>query len=209
MKIISHRGYWHSHSEKNSKISFERSFQLGVGTETDVRDSLGELVISHDMPSGGEQRLIDFLDCAKKFSTENSKLTLALNVKADGIAHSMVKQLRNYPQLDCFVFDMSVPDMRNYISSGISFFTRMSEVERTPAFLESATGVWLDSFESEWFDEGIIKNILNLGRRVCIVSAELHGRDPAAQWKKLLNLAEHDDVILCTDNPEQAIKYFQ
>lgn len=41
MKIISHRGFWHNPSEKNTEMAFCRSFELGFGTETDVRDSLG------------------------------------------------------------------------------------------------------------------------------------------------------------------------
>ena len=45
MKIISHHGFWHIPSEKNTETAFCRSFELGFGTETDVRDSLGALVI--------------------------------------------------------------------------------------------------------------------------------------------------------------------
>ena len=57
MKILSHRGYWNNLTEKNSKSAFRRSFQLGFGTETDVRDLNGELVISHDMPIFDEATL--------------------------------------------------------------------------------------------------------------------------------------------------------
>ncbi len=51
MQVISHRGYWKSAAEKNTTTAFARSFALGYGTETDVRDLNGELVISHDMPT--------------------------------------------------------------------------------------------------------------------------------------------------------------
>ena len=50
MIIISHRGYWIQPAEKNTEEAFSRSFERGMGTETDVRDHRGELVISHDMP---------------------------------------------------------------------------------------------------------------------------------------------------------------
>jgi glycerophosphoryl diester phosphodiesterase len=45
MKIMSHRGYWRGEDEKNTTTAFSRSFDLGFGTETDVRDALGQLVI--------------------------------------------------------------------------------------------------------------------------------------------------------------------
>ena len=48
MLIISHRGYWGQNVNKNTKDAFKRSFNLGFGTETDIRDHDGTLVISHD-----------------------------------------------------------------------------------------------------------------------------------------------------------------
>lgn len=61
MKILSHRGYWKNSDEKNKENAFRRSFSLGYGTETDVRDCRGDLVISHDMPIGNEISCEDFL----------------------------------------------------------------------------------------------------------------------------------------------------
>ena len=61
MIIISHRGYWKCVDEKNTEIAFSRSFELDFGTETDVRDCLGKLVISHDMPDGSEIHFEEFL----------------------------------------------------------------------------------------------------------------------------------------------------
>ena len=51
MKILSHRGFWREVAEKNKLVAFDYSFSLGFGTETDVRDFGGELVISHDIPN--------------------------------------------------------------------------------------------------------------------------------------------------------------
>ena len=64
MEIISHRGYWKSVKEKNTEIAFSRSFALNYGTETDLRDCLGKLVISHDMPNGNEIYFDEFLSLA-------------------------------------------------------------------------------------------------------------------------------------------------
>jgi hypothetical protein len=205
MKIISHRGYWATTSEKNSAFAFTKSFSLNFGTETDVRDYLGDLIISHDVPLGSEVRFIEFLEMA---STIGKDLPLALNIKADGLASKIHTYLNNYKNLNIFVFDMSVPDMRNYLNLGIPVFTRLSEVERDPVWLNKSNGVWLDAFESEWYTSNIISDLLNSGKQVCIVSPELHGRDFQPCWNLLKPLAQEKDLLLCTDFPEVAANFF-
>ncbi|WP_165720413.1 phosphodiesterase [Bordetella trematum] len=206
MKIISHRGYWKSAEEKNLVPAFERSFSLGYGTETDVRDSNGRLLISHDMPRGDELSLDDVLRMASSHGAGG--LTLALNIKADGLAQAVADAISRHPCLDCFAFDMSVPDMRGYLSAGVPVFTRMSEVERDPAWLKESAGVWLDSFIPEWYDLGLIRSLLSDGKRVCVVSSELHRRDPQGLWQLLRPLAAESNLVLCTDLPEDATMYF-
>lgn len=206
MKIISHRGYWLSIEEKNTEVAFERSFSTGFGTETDVRDYCGKLVISHDMPNGNEISFPKMLAMMNKI--QDIPLTLALNIKADGLANIIKNELVKHPNIDCFVFDMSIPDMRSYLAEGIPVFTRMSEVEMQPAYLEQSAGVWLDGFESVWFDNKTIEKILNNGKRVCIVSPELHKRDQISLWEQIKPLAYRDDLILCTDTPADAVKFF-
>ena len=81
MKILSHRGFWRKAAEKNKLVAFTHSFSLGFGTETDVRDFDGELVISHDIPNGEEMRFRDFLELAE-LSQCDEKLPLALNINS-------------------------------------------------------------------------------------------------------------------------------
>jgi len=207
MRIISHRGYWKDPSEKNSMVAFERSFNLGFGTETDIRDCLQNLVISHDIPKGEETDFSDLLSLLRQKQNTNP-LILALNIKADGLAKFIGKQLRNYPNLEYFAFDMSIPDMPSYFSEGIPTFARMSEVERLPAWLDRCSGVWLDAFDSEWYDINDLSRILNLGKQICIVSPELHHRPYRAAWSRLTPLAKNGGLILCTDLPEKAVEFF-
>lgn len=207
MKIISHRGYWQDASEKNSTVAFHRSFALGFGTETDVRDCAGRLVISHDMPTGDELSLDDFLQLADSYNPP-SRLTLALNIKSDGLVEPVNEAIARYAGLDCFVFDMSVPDSRTYLDSSVSVFMRMSEVETTPSWGERADGIWLDCFEGIWFDEAVVTALLDDGKSVCLVSPELHGREPDTLWRHLNSLAGRSGLILCTDVPEVAQDYF-
>ena len=208
MKIIAHRGLWHNDLEKNSVRSFERCFFEGFGTETDVRDSKGHLVISHDMPLGDEEELSYFLSIVASHQP-TQVLTIALNIKSDGLVDALLNVLKDYPDLDIFVFDMSIPDMRSYLMAGFNVFARMSEVETEPAWLEQCSGVWLDSFDSDWFSEKIVVDLLNSGKRVCIVSPELHGRNYNSLWQTLQPLREYSGLILCTDHPTKAQQYFK
>jgi hypothetical protein len=201
--ILSHRGYWRHPVEKNQKSAFERSFSLGFGTEVDIRDHNGEIVISHDVPNGDELTIEKFFDL-----NVDSRLPLALNIKADGLAMLLKASIENYGFSNCFVFDMSVPDMLPYLEANLPVYTRMSEVEREPAWLEKATGVWLDAFDDIWYENCVIDKLLKLNKKVCIVSPELHGRDPFSLWSDLQPLSKKPGLMLCTDWPEVAEEFF-
>lgn len=206
MKILSHRGYWHAAEEKNAKIAFERSFKLGFGTETDVRDLAGTLVISHDPPSG-----LDSLSLEKFLSWHSqyqSDLPLALNIKADGLAAPLNSLMKNRGPLDWFVFDMSIPDMRHHLAVGNPVFVRMSEYEQSPPWIDRAQGVWLDAFDRDWYTTKDIERILETGLRVCIVSPELHKRPHLDLWAQIKPLRNQDRLLLCTDVPEAARDFF-
>lgn len=203
MKIISHRGYWRETSEKNTEIAFRRSFDRGFGAETDVRDCQRRLLIAHDMPLGSEVELRSVLKL-----TRNAPILLAINIKSDGLAAALSLEMAEYDRESWFVFDMSIPDMRSHLNHGNPVFTRMSEVEAEPVWLDESAGVWLDSFQGLWFNEDLIMDLINKGKRVCVVSAELHGRDPMPQWQLLRPLASQDRLILCTDRPDDAHDFF-
>ncbi|WP_116828503.1 phosphodiesterase [Pseudomonas syringae] len=203
MQIISHRGYWLQKPERNLPEAFHRSFDLGFGTETDVRDVAGQLVISHDMPAGGELTLNGLLDIMA-----GRNLPLAINIKADGLAQALAATFARYGHTNWFAFDMAVPDMRSYLNANLITYTRLSDVEPSPAWLEQAAGVWLDGFEGEWFSNQVIGDLLSLGKRICVVSPELHGRGHGALWQQLLELRSQDRLMLCTDFPADAATFF-
>lgn len=208
MKILSHRGYWIKKNEKNTIHAFEKSFSLGFGTETDIRDLNGKLVISHDMPSTGVLSLSEFLKLFSSF-TCSSLMPLALNIKADGLAQKLWEELSKFNEYDFFVFDMSIPDTRSYFDMGIPVFTRMSEVELNPIWLEKSNGIWLDSFDKIWYDRTLLLELLQLGKRICIVSSELHSRDHFQLWKLMYEFKDAENLMLCTDYPQLAHEYFK
>lgn len=208
MKILSHRGYWRHVEEKNKAAAFRRTFEMGFGTETDVRDLNGRLVISHDPATEDSMPFTEFLRIAK---AHGSPLPLAINVKSDGLAGLIHQEMFAIGIEDWFVFDMSIPDMRCHLQERNPVFTRMSEVERSPAWLDDAQGVWLDAFEGQWYDAKVLRDLLDMGKRVCAVSPDLHRRPHLAYWAwlKKHDLQRHEAMLLCTDYPEDARSYFK
>ena len=207
MNIIAHRGYWSSPPEKNSREAFHRAFSLGFGVETDLRDRDGEVVISHD-PAGAEAMTFQaFLDIYKSYPSAG---TLALNIKADGLAGIVKAVLEANGVTDYFVFDMSVPDSLHYLRADLTTYSRRSEYEPPGPLDHKAADLWLD-----WFGEGFapvdgIEACRTSGKAFCLVSPELHGRDHEtawAAWRAALDVAV-PGAALCTDVPEDADQFF-
>ena len=208
MQIISHRGYWKDENEKNTTTAFERSFSSGFGTETDLRDHMGDLVISHDIPAKNCITAGVFFSIYRQCA--NNPLTLALNIKADGLQLHLRKLLELHNIKNYFVFDMAIPDTIGYINEGLRFFSRQSEYEMQPAFYDKCAGIWLDAFLSIWYSNKLIKDHLQQNKQVAIVSSELHRREHVSLWEQLKkdDLHKHDNIVLCTDFPEQAYDFF-
>lgn len=208
INILSHRGYWKKESEKNSELAFKRSFSLGFGTETDIRDFNGELVISHDIASV-ECLSVDFF--FRLYKSINDNLPLALNIKSDGLQIKLLELLNKYDIKNYFVFDMSVPDGLNYLKNDFNVFTRQSEYELQPSFYEEAKGVWLDEFKDHWISKEILKEHLGNNKSVCIVSPDLHKRHYLKEWnnyKEYNTEMNFNNWMICTDFPEEAKIFF-
>ena len=205
MIILSHRGLWKDDTQKNTLAALELSFSSGFGTETDIRDYQGKLVISHDIADEKSITLDSMLEVYCKY---NKNLYLALNVKADGLQDELKKSLQKYQIENYFVFDMSVPEGIKYLKNNFNVFTRESEYERSPSFYDKAQGVWMDCFDGDWINENaIIKNLENT-KMVCVVSPDLHKRDYLNVWNNYKKLSQHNNFFLCTDYPKKAQDFF-
>lgn len=205
IRVLAHRGLWESAEQKNSPEALLGSVDAGFGVETDVRDSGGALVISHDPPRGDEMTL-----GALAASFADSRLPLAVNVKADGLADPLAEQLCG-SGIDWFAFDMSVPETVRFARAGLPYFTRHSDVEPEPVLYDGAAGVWLDAFHGEWFGRDEVRRHLDAGKRVVVVSPELHGRDPEPLWSWLCELqpAPGQDLMICSDHPGRLRRLLQ
>ena len=208
MKILAHRGYWKTEDDKNSIIALTRAFERGWGIETDIRDYMGKLVISHNPADENSPILEELLEI---YNTLPIKPLLALNVKADGLYLLLPEIMNRFGMKPehYFLFDMSLPEQYTYIDRGYRVFTRSSEFEPQPAFIEQSDGFWLDQFIECDHIIGEIDNLLDTGKEICIVSPELHGRSNAELWDYLVKKKELSSIYLCTDKPDEAEEYFK
>jgi len=203
MEILAHRGWWERPQDQNTLQCLGRALVAGYGIETDVRDRLGELVISHEPPDIDSIIFSEFLDVAR----QNTSL-LAFNIKSDGLAPIFDSQYIHNFGNDVVFFDMSVPDMRSYLEHGLPVLTRHSDVEPIPAYYDYAKGVWLDTLVQPWMTQQIIDQHLSTGKIVAVVSEEIHNRPRDNQWELLYRFRSCDNVSLCTDSVDEAVSYF-
>ena len=208
MEILAHRGLWHNVSEKNTINALSDGLYGGFGLETDIRDRGKELVISHDIP-GDTAPMLELL--LVEYKKKECHSTLALNIKSDGLQSLLIELLRRYNDIKFFFFDMSVPEMVLYEKMKLPYYTRESDIEIKSVLYDEATGVWMDSFyDKEWLTKERIQYHIRNGKNVAIISPEIHGFPQNAAWNEIEQLTEQerDHVLLCTDTPIEAKRYF-
>lgn len=205
MLILAHRGFWTVPEEKNTLEAFEKAFSNGYGIETDVRDYMEDLVISHNVADASCPKFTEMLDVYKKVGKD---VPLALNVKADGIQSLLKKYLEEYGITNYFMFDMSVPEQVVYVRDGFNTFTRQSEFELTPSMYSDACGVWMDEFSTEWMAPEYFEGHLKEGKKIGVISPEIHGNDEIRIWDMIKPYKNDDKLMLCTDIPKKAEAYF-
>lgn len=218
MIFLAHRGLWTQPGQRNSRSAFRLAFEEGFGLETDIRDFDGQLVISHDMATKDALPLSAML---ADYDAAGRPGRLALNIKADGLAVALSKELGAFEDMrrHAFVFDMSVPDMLHYFPTDVPVFTRSSEYESPPPLELQCQGIWMDCFVDPWADPAEVVRRLDRGQQVAIVSPELHNRTAYRSFwailKKRLSQSQpptellNDNLMLCTDFPREAAKFFR
>lgn len=211
MEYLAHRGMWFKQEERNTLAAFFQALDAGFGLEVDIRDMGGELVISHDVPQ--PTNLPPTLtELFSYYSKHQCTSTLALNIKADGLHNLLLAQLNEFKINNYFVFDMAVPDAIAYSARGMKLFMRSSDLEVYRGN-PPVSGIWLDELIDNWVDVKTILKELSGADKLCIVSRELHGRDKTGQWNDLkLALSikgVSNKLMLCTDFPQEAKKFFE
>jgi hypothetical protein len=208
MKILAHRGYWNASIERNSPEALRTALEKGYGFESDVRDYMERIVISHNIADSSSQDAEEVFKWLHEF---NDEYCFAINIKADGLKDILRIYFEKYNISNYFLFDMSVPQMVEFREMGLRYFTRQSEVEPIPCMYEDADGVWIDGFWStDWITKELLDGHINNGKEVCLVSPDLHGNKEYKKfWQGLKdNKINLDKVILCTDHPDEAKEFF-
>lgn len=205
MEIIAHRGFLDGPTKPvDGQLGIALSH--GFGVEFDIRDSSDGIVLAHDPWESAPVPLGRFL------STLPAVGTLAINIKSCGLASRLRKELdaHGVGLARCFCFDMAVPDHLAYPKNGLPAYARLSELEPLGEFALQADGIWLDAFQSTWWDDALVARLLQRGLKVCLVSPELHRRDRGPAWDaiKKAGLGVHAGLSLCTDYPREARSFF-
>lgn len=202
MDILCHRGFWENSTQKNTLKSFKKAFINDFGIEIDVRDLNEEIVISHDIPNIGNSKLEDLL-----MEDLHHDKTLAFNIKSDGISSKLKELIEKFNITKYFCFDMSVPQQLHYQKNQLIWYSRFSDHVEEQVINKDSDGVWLDCFYSDWWNGEDLKQIAQV-KPVVIVSPELHGRNHHIMWKEIKNMGDLNNILLCTDLPEEAKSFF-
>lgn len=208
LKILAHRGYWNERIKRNSPEAIRTALEKGYGIESDVRDYLQKLVISHNIAVPDSQDAEEVFQWLHKFG---DRYVFAINIKADGLKELLQSLINTYHISNYFLFDMSVPQMVEYEEMGLRYFTRQSELEPEPCMYKDAAGVWMDGFWSiDWITEKLLKKHIENGKDICLVSPDLHGKENYKEFWKRLKCFDIDlsQIMLCTDHPDEAREYF-
>jgi hypothetical protein len=202
--ILAHRGEWRSIEERNQISALARAANKGFGIETDLRDLLGAVVISHDPPERAATELGELLAVLESRAFRG---VLALNIKADGLVSLLHDHFSFLRKLDYFFFDMSYPETLKFTEARLETATRQSEFERYDLDQvrqrHRTKNIWIDCFDSDWWVDMKLIDIAPKGERAFFVSPEIHGRSPDLVWKKLNEFAQGGQTFgICTDFPE-------
>jgi hypothetical protein len=187
MLLIKHR------SNKLSDV--DRRF----GSEIDVRDYCGELILSHDIPTDTHITFEEYLEGYPR------ELLLAINVKSMGIEEKILKKIQQVNRHNYFVFDFAIPQLLQALSIGLVCAFRVSEYEQN--IFDGCKWVWVDSFHNVWYDSTYLQNLKNMGLQIAIVSPDLHQRSSRADVDRINEMIDVGLVdAICTNDPESWIR---
>lgn len=212
-RLLAHRGAWlREKLSPNSPEALSAALDAGFGIETDLRDFRRKVVISHDPATDSDVLFLDFLKQASESQRSTTGL-LALNVKSDGLVAILKDELNELASFRHFFFDMSTPEMVKLSKLGLNIGIRLSEFEDLSnqfKIVENPKAIWVDGFESEWWDMRDLPELGATGRDLIFVSPELHGRDPQRFWGEFAEgFQENPNWYLCTDYPWDVLELME
>ena len=163
-------------SHRMNEIPFEPSTD---GIEFDIRDSAGEIIVTHDPYSKGctFRAYVDFL---RQLPGCSDKLYI-VNVKSEGIELDAIHIMETAGLRNFFLLDCSFPRIKalafNHNESRLAI--RVSEYEGTDTAIKISGRVgwiWLDVFTCLPICREDVEMLRSHGYKICLVSPELQGQ---------------------------------
>ena len=143
MEIISHRGLWNNLNEKNTNIAFHSSFKNKFGTETDIRDYNGNLVISHDIADANSLKFEEFINrYPNLFITNETKWFDKLNY-----VKTYINEKQEIPKIDWLNVQTSLSKKRLKIFKNDNIFNAWNIfVIENKEFLQNDEATWENKY---------------------------------------------------------------
>lgn len=191
MEIIAHR---------RNDVAALRNTPTAFGVEVDIRSRGPDLIIHHDPFVDGE----DFTVWLQGYAHG----TLILNVKEEGLETRLLALMAEHAIERFFFLDQSMPFLIRTARGGERrCAVRVSEYESIETALLLAPmidWVWVDCFNRFPLDRADADRLAQAGLRLCLVSPELQGRDPAtiAELRDHLRALGIAADAVCTKQPE-------
>jgi hypothetical protein len=180
----------------NSVAELER-LPEDLGVELDLRSDGDRVIVTHDPFTDGP--------IIEEYLARVGRRPCIFNVKCEGIEERVRAVARHYAISDFFFLDLSVPAAVKLAGLGEGrFAVRYSEyepIEGVLAWRGRASWVWVDCFTT--FPAGSAAwERLAEAFRICLVSPELQGHDPAASGVMRRALAGLRYDAVCTKRPD-------
>lgn len=151
------------------------------GVEVDIRSFGKDLCISHDPFTSGPL----FKDWIKHYQHQ----LLILNVKEEGLEEALISIMNEHHISNFFFLDQSFPFLVKWVNRGeMRCAVRISEYENIATALTlagKALWAWIDTFSHLPISSNDAQKLKDSGFKLCLVSPELHTRDPVIEIPKI------------------------
>lgn len=162
--------------------------------EFDIRDSNGDLIVTHDPFTTGP--ILDY------YLSHVGNRFCILNVKSEGIEWKILDLLKKHGIQNYFFLDCSVPMIHKLVRHGCSSIAvRYSEYESLESVLAWAgkvRWVWVDCFTAYPLTKETETLLHDAGFLLCLVSPELQGHTTLEETKEWLYTNEIKIDAICT-----------
>ena len=170
------------------------------GIEVDLRSNGSDLIIHHDPFSKGTN--------FNKWLEYFKHGTLILNVKEEGLESELIQLMSKSEIENYFFLDQSFPFIIKYanLCKGRSAvrFSEYENLETALAVSKMISWIWIDCFTKFPLDKINSQKLQQANFRFCLVSPELHGRDPETEIPKMFSLLSELHIspdAICTKFP--------